>query len=259
MICAVNQTLRPSGIYNLNKGKNNRIPHCPQREIMRGIVLVVAALATLALAPSARAMQLDPLTLKIVESKVVRKHKPKVRVAPKPVVTSVIEYTIVEGDTLSKIAETHQTTIERLWQKNTQLTNPNILMVGEKLTIPSVIEVLTDRPIPAPQSPIANRPVVPGNAYDAGNCTWFVKTKRPDIGNYWGNGDQWGYSASVAGYQVDSIPSVGAIGVANGYNHVAYVEAVNGDGTISVSEMNYISLGVTSTRVAPINEFIYIH
>lgn len=83
-----------------------------------------------------------------------------------------------------------------------------------------------------------------GNAYEWGQCTWYVKTVAPWVGTYWGNGCQWGASAAADGYRVDSTPEVGAVAVfaagQNGanaqYGHVGYVEAVNGDGTFTFSQ-----------------------
>jgi LysM repeat protein len=66
--------------------------------------------------------------------------------APQPVVVSSGEasgagksfiYTVVAGDTLAKIASTLNTTPEAIVQLNA-LTDPNALMVGQKLKIPGV-------------------------------------------------------------------------------------------------------------------------
>jgi surface antigen len=48
----------------------------------------------------------------------------------------------------------------------------------------------------------------------------------------------------------------------SGAGHVAYVESVNGDGSWTVSEMNYVAWGVQSRRTlrpgqAPVVGFIY--
>lgn len=99
-----------------------------------------------------------------------------------------------------------------------------------------------------------------GNAYAPGNCTFYVKQKRPDIGNYWGNANSWMSSAASQGWKTGSVPKVGAIAATSAgyYGHVAYVEAVNGN-TITISEMNAQGLGVISTRTASASEFQYIY
>lgn len=111
---------------------------------------------------------------------------------------------------------------------------------------------------------LSNTPVpingyVAGNGYDWGQCTWYVKTKRPDIGNYWGNADMWLYSAQADGFAVGSEPRPGAIGQENGQMHVVYVESVNGD-MVNISEMNYAGgLGVVHTRTVHKSAFTYIY
>ncbi|MBN2248497.1 MAG: cell wall-binding repeat-containing protein [Coriobacteriia bacterium] len=63
-------------------------------------------------------------------------------------------------------------------------------------------------------------------------------------GGRWGNAGNWGANALVLGYPVNSTPAVGAIawwaaGTVSALGHVAYVEAVNSDGTVVVEEYNY--------------------
>lgn len=60
---------------------------------------------------------------------------------------------------------------------------------------------------------------------------------------YWGgrgNANQWDDNARAANIPVDNKPRVGDVAVSNRgyYGHVMYVEAVNGDGTITVSQYN---------------------
>ncbi|MGT2888436.1 CHAP domain-containing protein [Streptococcus didelphis] len=78
------------------------------------------------------------------------------------------------------------------------------------------------------------------STYPVGQCTWGVKSLAPWVGNYWGNGGQWAYSAAAAGFRVGSTPTVGSVVVWNdgGYGHVAYVTGVQG-GQIQVMEANY--------------------
>lgn len=103
-------------------------------------------------------------------------------------------------------------------------------------------------------------PTESGNMYAPGNCTWYVKSRRHDIGSFWGNANQWISSAVSEGYKTGSIPQVGAIGVNfDGYfGHVVYVEGVSGD-KVSISEMNYNGLGVISSRITNSSEFQYIY
>ena len=56
----------------------------------------------------------------------------------------------------------------------------------------------------------------------------------------WGNASRWDDGARAAGYTVDHNPAAGAIGQddAGYYGHVFWVESVNGDGSINVTEYN---------------------
>ena len=62
---------------------------------------------------------------------------------------------------------------------------------------------------------------------------------------YWGNANQWPGSARASGYATGSTPRANSVGVisAGAYGHVVWVEAVNGDGTVDVSQYNYYNAG----------------
>lgn len=65
---------------------------------------------------------------------------------------------------------------------------------------------------------------------------------------YWGghgNANQWPGSARAAGIATGSTPRAGSVGVmmAGQYGHVVWVESVNGDGTINISQYNYYNAG----------------
>lgn len=80
-----------------------------------------------------------------------------------------------------------------------------------------------------------------GNGYYPGQCTWWAKNMRPDLPNDLGNAGAWADNARARGFRVDNIPAPGAIYVSRSgwYGHVGYVEAVNPDGSIVETEMNY--------------------
>ena len=58
---------------------------------------------------------------------------------------------------------------------------------------------------------------------------------------HFGNAINWDDNAKTVGFRVDHTPAVGAIAQWNisEYGHVAYVESVNSNGTVNVSEYNY--------------------
>lgn len=101
-----------------------------------------------------------------------------------------------------------------------------------------------------------------GNSYALGNCTWYVKQMRPDLGNFYGNAGNWIGSANSDGFATGSKPKVHAVGVttAGWAGHVVYVERVSLDGsTVSISEMNYGGLYQMNWRTVPASEFRYIY
>jgi peptidoglycan DL-endopeptidase LytE len=86
------------------------------------------------------------------------------------------------------------------------------------------------------------------NKFPAGWCTYYVATKRNVTWN--GDAGYWYANASAQGYAVGSAPKVGAIMVTweSWAGHVAYVEAVNPDGSFVVSEMNWVAFDVMDER-----------
>ncbi len=98
-----------------------------------------------------------------------------------------------------------------------------------------------------------------GSGYTPGQCTWYVASRRAIPGN-WGNAISWYYNAQASGYAVGVIPRAGAVGWERGINHVVYVESVNGDGSVNISEMNFnYQAGVLHRRTMPASAFLYIY
>ena len=97
------------------------------------------------------------------------------------------------------------------------------------------------------------------NYYYYGDCTWYAFERRKELGkgvsNMWGNGNNWADNARANGYNVNNTPSVGAIvhsyaGTNGAYSsgHVAVVESINPDGSITVSEMGWPTAGIKTMR-----------
>lgn len=96
--------------------------------------------------------------------------------------------------------------------------------------------------------------------YPFGQCTWYVyhRMKQFDltIAGDMGDAKDWTRSALEKGYSVSNEPSEhtaavfepGESGADPYYGHVAFVEKVNDDGSIVVSESNVKGLGVISYR-----------
>lgn len=96
-----------------------------------------------------------------------------------------------------------------------------------------------------------------GNNYTPGNCTWYVANKRPVPLNL-GNANTWFARATAWGFPTGYEPKAGAVGQKG--MHVVYVESVNADGSMNISEMNgrYILYEISSRTINPSGwQFIY--
>lgn len=187
--------------------------------------------------------------------------------------TVVVE--VKPGDTLTSIAEAHGTDYVRLFNANDFISNPDLINPGDKVRVPETEEELPDRlatvqPAPATSGVVAvgqRYSHVPqkgyyvdsaGNTYYNGYCTWYAKNRRPDLPNRLGNGGQWVANAAARGLATGSAPRAGAIAESPG--HVAYVESVNPDGTMVISEMNGpAGFGNVGKRTVPSNQYKYIY
>ena len=111
-------------------------------------------------------------------------------------------------------------------------------------------------------------------SYPYGECTWYVFNRAKEFGiefdPYMGNGQDW---AHKSGYEVTNTPTkhsaVSFQGTQAGghrlYGHVAFVEDVKDDGSILISECNFVQsgqgTGITDYRVFSAEEarnFYYV-
>lgn len=107
-----------------------------------------------------------------------------------------------------------------------------------------------------------NTPVYTANGYDYGWCTWHAANRRREIGrpipSNLGNAISWYYIAKNMGMPVGDTPAAGAVlwhARMGGLGHVAFVESMNPDGSILVSDMNYPIWGKVTYRTIPPSEF----
>lgn len=113
---------------------------------------------------------------------------------------------------------------------------------------------------------MANTSGSSSNLYTSGQCTYYVFDKvGGKIGSTWGNANNWASAAAASGYTVNNSPSQGSIlqSSTGAMGHVAYVENVNSDGSVNVSEMNYgQGAGVVTSRTISASQassYNYIH
>lgn len=148
-----------------------------------------------------------------------------------PPVDGII-YTVKEGDTVDSLSSTYRA------NKNQIIAFNDIeisgLKVGQRIMIPGGQE-----PQPVVIAAPTYRAVYGYNGYDYGWCTWYV-ANRKSVPTGLGNASAWAYRARAMGLLVDNNPAPGAAvqTSSSGLGHVAYVEVVNSDGSIWISEMN---------------------
>ncbi|MFH4922755.1 LysM peptidoglycan-binding domain-containing protein [Staphylococcus cohnii] len=178
--------------------------------------------------------------------------------------SSATTYTVKSGDSLSSIAAKHGTTYQKIMSLN-GLSNFTIYP-GQKLKVSGTASSSSGSTgSTGYKTPVFNH----SNLYDWGQCTWHVFNKRAQIGKgistYWWNANNWDNAAPGDGYTVDHRATVGSILQSDlgYYGHVAFVESVNSNGSITVSEMNYsASPGIVTYRTIPasqVSSYKYIH
>jgi len=199
--------------------------------------------------------------------------------------TDGIIYTVKDGDTVQSIAAKYQANPDRIISFNDlELSG---IATGKTIIVPGGVLPTDERPGYVAPSKASSYGAYSGgystvdaqiarasagNRYAFGNCTWYAYERRMQlgspVGSFWGNAATWAVYARAAGYRVDNTPEVGAVAQWNAYQggagyagHVAIVESVNGDGSVTVSEMNYLyNFNRVTSRTIPAGSVSnYIH
>ena len=196
--------------------------------------------------------------------------------------TSNATYTVNAGDSLWGIANSNGMTLSELLSLNGLQAN-SYIFPGDSLKISGAGAATATPSAPATDNSQSsantnnnwgtvdnsytnsNNTVSSTNTYPYGQCTWYVKGDLNWVGNYWGNAVDWASTAVAAGHTVNSVPTVGSIayfaaGVqgASSYGHVAVVDSVNADGTVTISEANYAGM-LYHERTIPTSGLLFIH
>nr|WP_263315021.1 LysM peptidoglycan-binding domain-containing protein [Mammaliicoccus sp. Marseille-Q6498] len=184
--------------------------------------------------------------------------------------TSTATYTVKSGDSLSIIAAKYGTTYQKIMSLN-GLKN-FIIYPGQKLKVSGTSTSTGNSGSTSGGSSNSgyNTPTFNHqNLYDWGQCTWHVFNRRQAIGKpistYWWNANNWANGAIKDGYTVNHRPTVGSIlqSSAGYYGHVSFVERINSNGSILVSEMNFSAgPGIVTYRTVPayqISNYNFIH
>lgn len=184
-----------------------------------------------------------------------------------------IVYTVKAGDTPASLADKYYADKDNLLIFNdAELTGT--FRVGERIVIPDGVRPAAPAATTAysysggssysygSSFSFGSSPIYGANGYDYGWCTWHAANRRQQIGrpvpNNLGNAISWLSVARAAGIPTGDSPRAGAVLYhrdIGGLGHVAFVEKINGNGSILVSDMNYPIWGSVTYRTIPPSEF----
>ena len=155
-----------------------------------------------------------------------------------------IVYSVKSGDTAENIAQRYNTNKEVVIADNdAEIAG---LKVGQRILIRDGVQPTSRATNYVARGFSFGLSAIYGyNGYDYGYCTWYVANKRIQIGRglpaNLGDAWTWDDRAAAAGLSVNRNPSAGAAIVTASTRrpgHVAFVERVNDDGSVWISEMN---------------------
>lgn len=157
-----------------------------------------------------------------------------------------IVYQVKANDTIDGIVSKHQSNRDLFITVNDAENGQ--LPVGEHVWIPNGVlasQVGRFRAVADGGFGWNYSPLYSGWGYDRGYCTWWAAFRRGQIGrpvpSNLGNAITWKVLASRSGLGIGTKPAEGAViwtPASRGWGHVGFVEKVNEDGSIWVSDMN---------------------
>lgn len=136
------------------------------------------------------------------------------------------------------------------------------------ITIAAIIDGLSNQDMTKPHSHLLEINPMKYNTYQKGQCTYYVfdkvKKDHNQIENTWSDAKEWAKNAQKDNYKVNHQPKEGAIlqTTEGKYGHVAYIEKVNRDGSLQISEMNFKKAYEITNRTIPsfdVDQYQYIH
>ncbi len=165
-------------------------------------------------------------------------------------------YIVKPGDTADSLATKYKANKDQIIAFNDAEISG--LKVGDRIVIPDG----NAAPTPIARAAVArgfswggNTAIYGANGYDYGYCTWYAANRRAAAGNpvpsNLGNASTWRSLAQRAGIPTGGTPKAGAViwtPPRDYYGHVGYVESVEEDGTVHISEMNTAGWGRVSTK-----------
>jgi peptidoglycan DL-endopeptidase LytE len=178
-------------------------------------------------------------------------------------------YVVKAGDTPDSLASKYNVSKEQLIAFNDAELNGSFI-VNDTIVIPDAIQPATVRTASyggggsrsGGSFAFGASAIYGGNGYDYGWCTWHAANRRIQIGKpipkNLGNAISWLSLARRAGLATGSEPQAGAVLYhknLGGLGHVAFVEKMNDDGSMLVSDMNYPTWGKVTYRTVQPSEF----
>lgn len=104
--------------------------------------------------------------------------------------TEPVMVTVKEGDNLTAIASSNNSTYERVFYANEKIADPDIIYPGDKLRIPTASEKLTEREIPANVVAVVQPAVVEQSAVYSAQNTTAQTYSAPTVASV-GDGSVW--------------------------------------------------------------------
>lgn len=211
--------------------------HLHIRKLIIGTAVLAATLLTL-FAKSANAQELDPI------ANLTQTEIPTLLLPPEPKLEPK------EPTTEEKIKSNFykcNTDIQWIRADNAQCLNKAVVSTNT----PAQSE---NKPEPIKSKPQSDSTGLNGYAYPS--CTGYVASRR-HVPPGWGDASSWRQGAINAGWTVSSTPVPGAIGWR--YGHVVFVESVNPDGSVTISENNYDWNGSTRTITISPSQYQYLY
>lgn len=190
-------------------------------------------------------------------------------------------YVAEDGDTIESLADIYDANKARIiafndLEKKTLEEGLEIMIPGgiKPAPVSNTVAVQDDPDViagaPSYSSTNYNANYGSWNLYAFGNCTLHAAKRRAEVGqpipNNLGNAISWAANAVQAGFAVsENSPQVHDVlwhkSAGNqGYGHVAFVETVHPDGSVTISEMNYYNgsgggFNSVSFRDIPVSDF----
>ena len=195
-----------------------------------------------------------------------------------PSVPGII-YTTKEGDTVDSLAEKYKSNKEAIIITN-DLERNQSLAAGTTIILPNGELPETERPEYEAPKPTYSSSSSSSSAYRTywtssnpmpwGWCTWYAWARRAQMSDKYhlpgglGNANTW--AAALSGtFRVNNTPRAGAVmqTAAGYYGHVAIVDKVNADGSVTYSDMNGVAgwgrVGTATISAAQAASYRYIH